>query len=604
MEQPSPQDFAAARRPGGLASAVARHPVALPVLAGWAMACALLLAIFHGNIAPLWYSDTDDAMRMLEVTDWVAGQSWWDVSQHRLWNGDFQMHWSRLVDLPIAGVLVALTPLVGEPVALRAAVVAVPLLTLLAIMAAGALLIDRLAGRDRVALGVMLVPLATPVLAQVMPLRIDHHGWQIALALAAVAALVGRDRADARSGILGGVALATLLTISLEGMPVTAAIVAVTLAAWAFVPERRPQALALVLTLFAGLIVLHVATRGPAMFAPVCDAIAPGWLATLGVALAGAALVMIVPVRHWWQRLGLLALAGAAAGATLLLVAPQCLSGPFGTLDPLVYRIWYLNVLEGMPVWRQEPAIAARIVGFPLFGMIGCLLARRAATGEARTRWTMMLAMLGAATLTALFVARGGGTANALALPGGAWALGGMMRRARAIRRPVTRTVATMGALMIAAPGLTAGAIINFAAPTPVEATATPYPTCDNYHDVAKLATLPPATIFAPIDMTPALLAATHHRAIGAGYHRNSAALHRVLAAFLASPDRARALVTASGADYLIGCPGMSDAYRRYAPNGLWARLERGERVSWLTPIPTNSPMLLWRVARDGAVTR
>ena len=68
--------------------------------------------------------------------------------------------------------------------------------------------------------------------------------------------------------------------------------------------------------------------------------------------------------------------------------------------------------------------------------------------------------------------------------------------------------------------------------------------------------------------------------------------------AFLAPPARARRLVLASGADYVVGCPGENET-RRYvqlSPHGLWARLERGERVDWLEPVPTGSAALAWRV--------
>lgn len=45
--------------------------------------------------------DTDDAMRLVQIRDLLAGQGWFDMSQHRLMppNGA-GMHWSRLVDAP------------------------------------------------------------------------------------------------------------------------------------------------------------------------------------------------------------------------------------------------------------------------------------------------------------------------------------------------------------------------------------------------------------------------------------------------------------------------------------------------------------------------
>ena len=50
--------------------------------------------------------DTDDAMRLTEVRDFLAGQNWFDLVQHRL-NTPYGglIHWSRLIDLPEAVVV-------------------------------------------------------------------------------------------------------------------------------------------------------------------------------------------------------------------------------------------------------------------------------------------------------------------------------------------------------------------------------------------------------------------------------------------------------------------------------------------------------------------
>ena len=46
---------------------------------------------------------TDDAMRLVEVRDLLAGQGWFDLTQYRLSPpGGVAMHWSRLVDVPLA----------------------------------------------------------------------------------------------------------------------------------------------------------------------------------------------------------------------------------------------------------------------------------------------------------------------------------------------------------------------------------------------------------------------------------------------------------------------------------------------------------------------
>ncbi len=55
--------------------------------------------------------DTDDAMRLVEVRDLLAGQGWYDNVQYRfLPPGGVPSHWSRLVDAPIAGLILAFTP--------------------------------------------------------------------------------------------------------------------------------------------------------------------------------------------------------------------------------------------------------------------------------------------------------------------------------------------------------------------------------------------------------------------------------------------------------------------------------------------------------------
>ena len=57
--------------------------------------------------------------------------------------------------------------------------------------------------------------------------------------------------------------------------------------------------------------------------------------------------------------------------------------------------------------------------------------------------------------------------------------------------------------------------------------------------------------------------------------------------------------VRAHHATYVAGCAstGETDIYVHASPDGLWARLERGERIPWLRRIVLpGSPVLVWRV--------
>ena len=296
---------------------------------------------------------------------------------------------------------------------------------------------------------------------------------------------------------------------------------------------------------------------------PACDAIAPTWIASLAVAAVGVGVALAFARTLVWRVAGVVC-AGVAAVTMLRLTGPVCTLGPFATLDPLVYRVWYRNVAEGLPAWAQDPATAFMIYALPLVGLTGTIAAWHAARGEARVRWTLLLGISAAAFAFSVLVARGAATANALAIPGAAWLLHGWLTRARAIRPLLPRIAATAGALVAAAPGLGAAALVGAEARAQkADASATAAVTgvrpCDKGHEIADLARLPAGLVYAPLDVSPSLLVRTQHRAIASGYHRNAPAIHAVLATFLGSPEKARAAVLAAKADYVAGCPGENE---------------------------------------------
>src|SRR3546814_4613905 len=89
--------------------------------------------------------DTDDNPRVQQVRDWLAGQAWFDLRQHRMSPPEgADIHWSRLVDIPLAGMILLFKSFASVPFAERAAVAIAPLLPLGAAMAALAVIIRRL----------------------------------------------------------------------------------------------------------------------------------------------------------------------------------------------------------------------------------------------------------------------------------------------------------------------------------------------------------------------------------------------------------------------------------------------------------------------------
>src|SRR3954470_13506868 len=101
----------------------------------WLIFAALFIYARWNSIQWFALGDTDDNMRMMQVRALLSGQDWYDLRQYRLDPpGGADIHWSRLVDLPIAAIKLALTPLFGGPTAERAAVAIAPLLPLGVVM--------------------------------------------------------------------------------------------------------------------------------------------------------------------------------------------------------------------------------------------------------------------------------------------------------------------------------------------------------------------------------------------------------------------------------------------------------------------------------------
>jgi hypothetical protein len=163
-----------------------------PLLICWALTAAAYVAkaILTAASTPL-ILDSDDAMRLNEVHDFLSGQNWFDLVQHRL-NTPFgaQLHWSRLIDLPEALVLLVLRPFAGAAADVAAAYVW-PLALLLVLLWLTAKLALRLGRREALWPALLLPGLSVIVIGEFAPGRFDHHSAQILLLLWAVLLALG-----------------------------------------------------------------------------------------------------------------------------------------------------------------------------------------------------------------------------------------------------------------------------------------------------------------------------------------------------------------------------------------------------------------------------
>lgn len=565
----------------------------------WAVVSAIFVATKWHDIATMALPDADDSMRLVQLRDLIAGQGWFDLHQYRLDPPHgVLMHWSRLVDLPLFLVDRALAPLLGPVLAERATLVVVPLLTLGAAILLVARLAWRLIDTQLIGYACMVLALATPVVGQMEPLRIDHHGWQIVSVLAAINALAARDQRF--GGWLAGAALALGMTISLELLPVTVLFGAVLALRW--LRDAREGALFVHFcqALAASAVAAFLATRGLSDLAGHCDTLSPPYIAGLAMVALGTTLLSLAgPLPRIPLLIGLGLSAFAAAG-TVVLIAPGCTAGPFVHLDPLVRTYWYNNVHEGMPVWLQKPPVLAQMVLPPLVGIYGAVGLWRRSAGWLQRFWADYALLLAGSLVLAVLVARASAFACALAAVPLGWQLREWYRRVQTLRRPIARTAMLTGmaaAVMPGMPLLAATALTKVSHPRSVVGAQQ---ICDIPAAVPTLDRMAPATIFTPIDIGPAVLLATDHRVVASAHHRAASALHDVIEGFLANPDQARAIVTRHQARYVLVCPGMIevDNYRQAAPDGLMATLMRGRSPGWLRPValPQGSGLMMWEV--------
>jgi asparagine N-glycosylation enzyme membrane subunit Stt3 len=194
-----------------MARYIERHFVWL-IFGIWAFLSLSLVISSWPNIRSGSGWDPDDQLRLVQLRDFLNGQSWFDNRQYRLNPPDgAPMHWSRLIELPLAAITLLLTPMFGQTVAEIAASTAVPLLLFGAIIMLLAGTAWRVGGERAAIAAAIITAMSVPLSVQLRPMRIDHHGWQIAMAVLALASLFyGHAR---KAGLVLGAALAIWLHI-------------------------------------------------------------------------------------------------------------------------------------------------------------------------------------------------------------------------------------------------------------------------------------------------------------------------------------------------------------------------------------------------------
>jgi hypothetical protein len=561
------------------------------VLAVWGVWALANLAILPWVGTDL--TGPDDIMRMLQVRDLLAGQSWFDVTQYRIAPPHgAAMHWSRLVDVPIATFVLLFGTVLPRAQAEFAAAAVVPLLYLLpALFALRSVALRLKLPPATLVAALLLLPLFPFLPGNFVSMTVDHQTVQLVAAIVCAALLL--DRGSRLGAVAGGLCAATWLVVSIEGLPLVALLAALyAVRYWLARDQSLAWFLASLTLAAAG---LSLATRPLSEFGGLhCDIVLPGHLAAFAAAAAVAALLRVAPGQG--RRRGRF----VALAAIPLVCVPlaffdlgRCLLDPMGPLDPLVARYWFGDVVEGLPVWRQVPSMAAAIWWTGPLVAAGWWTARRRCwiAADRQFDWSLLALFALGAWFYSLAVMREALLAEMLAIPFAAVLLADLLPRARAIGSVVPRIAATVAVLAFVLP-TGASALLKQAdravVRKAVSASALTQVERGEKCDYARLARLPEGLVLTTINPGPTIMWQTPHSIVAAGYHRNQAGMLAMFHAFLADGRSAEPIVRSTGADYVAACSSEKGlALLRQASRANLANLlAEGRAPAWLQPLP------------------
>lgn len=550
--------------------------------------------------------DADDAMRLVEVRDFLAGQGWFDLHQARVNPpAGFDSHWSRLIDAGLAGLFLLFRLFADRALAERLMLALWPVLWLIPVMGGAAAIAWRMAGREAACVVLLLAVFGMPGMGQFRPGRIDHHNVQIALAVLVVAATVWSDRgriAAALAGTLTGLAM----TIGLESLPMLALCGAAFALRYMLDPAAAAALRAYGLTLAGSMLLGFLLSIGPDRWGEsFCEQIAINSTAAVMVSGLGLALTSTKWVaRQLWTRAAAIVATTAAAVALGLWFEPRCIGGPFAIMDPTVRSLWLMDISEMQSLGRMlglEPLSAVALISFPALGLLAAALIapeRRRDFGFLTAAAVFVLACVLTVAVTkfysyALWLAVPPVAVAALRIC--AWLdLRALLPRFIAAML-VTPMAVTLGAMTIAsAAGTAEGLDID---PPARQA-------CVNEGNIAQLDRLPAGLMVAnELEWGPYLVAFSHHSVVAAPYHiRLSAAILTANAMFAEPPAQARRVLADAGVDYMVICGtrGPVGLTATQMAASLWTHIESGEVPDWLMPEPgfDGHPYMVFRVAR------
>jgi hypothetical protein len=585
------------------AAALGRRPLALLRPGAYALAALGVLAVvlrqILAQVPQLSHrlGDSDDATRLVQVREWLAGAPWFDTHTNRFGLADgLVSHWSRLVDAPIGG-LIRLFGLFALPeqaeILARAAwplLLLVPLFLILVYAA------EWRGGRLAAAFAAFYTATCLPALEQFLAGRIDHHNAMIVCVLGAIlcaARAFDRPAFAWLAGAFAGLGLA----IGYEGIVLTIALVAIMVLLGLRDGYAARLAARLTAATAIALCLAFLATTAPGRWLDIrCDALSLNIVLAAGIGACGVAAMAsrFAGGRALTRALVLLPFAIAAVTAYAL-VEPACLAGPFGQVTPLTKSYWLDHVMETRSLLGLFAAVPLAGIAVPIF-LAAALAAEIALLRRDPSHPGLQL---GCAMLV-LGIALGCWQIKLLPYVG---LLAGVPLAVFAAQLPALPRVSAGLVRVLFVAFFNLPLLLSLLGPlVPTPAVATPTQTdCTDRARMEPLNALPRGRVLGPIDIGPFVAAYTPHDALSAPYHRLNEAI-ALQASIWTATDMAEAerLIRSAGIRYVVTCAGLADpvADSRTDPPSLRVRLLKGEVPAFLEPLalPGLTPVTAFRL--------
>jgi hypothetical protein len=558
--------------------------------------------------APILLHGTDDMVRMVEVRDLLAGQNWFDPMQTRLGvEPGTLMHWSRLIDAPIAALLVvgnAFSSGAGE----RFAATAWPFLTFVAAFAGLLAGVRRASGSSNMLPSLIIGGFALAASGVFGSGVIDHHNVQLALTIWLIVMLLPGQRPNMDFAV-AGVIMSLMLAIGMESLPVAVAgagaiMVRLIMQGEVLAEPVRRFGLALALSIT----VLFFALVGPQHYnSKFCDS-----LSLFHLICAGAGGIFLYASLHSSVRrflpapfFGAPVLAGFAVGALAILFFPDCLQTPGASIDPKLRHFWFDQVIETQSFFqiaKTDPWLLPYMHVLPSIAAAATIWL--ISKGQMRSVYAPLLTFIIVTSAVTLFQMRG----TQYAVPVAALALSIIVTRfaeQHGRKRPVLLLGAMVFSCMLVWKIIISAAIAVFSngKTGPLISSGVPEPSeqCKTAASIASLNGQPAGFVAGSSNLGPLYLLSTPHRVLAGPYHRNVEGNLAWINAMTGTPDEARAILQKVNVTLLAICPTEADesGLSSEVPNGFLSQLISGKSFGWLQPVQDtmDKPLKLWRVA-------